>query len=258
MARTHAARRAARDGYFAPGSVIRRVGSSPLIPILGAGPAVLFQTAHPLVAASVAAQPDYRETLWPRWTQIMRALYLIVFGTREEADRVGERIQEVHERVPGATDPALLLWVHAGLVEVALAVYNRYVWPLTRTDQRRFYREMSLVARIAGVPPPVLPPTLAEFRDYVREQLAGEVRVSEQARGIASAVLDAPLPAALLPLRPAHRLATVGLLPPALREQYGFRWDARRAAALLVAASSLRFASIPVVLAAERMVAAPA
>jgi hypothetical protein len=40
------------DGYFAPESVIRRLGNTPLAPLLGGGPAVLLQVAHPLVAAA--------------------------------------------------------------------------------------------------------------------------------------------------------------------------------------------------------------
>ena len=97
---THAERRASRDGYFSPESVIRRVGSSPLVPLLGAGPAVLFQVAHPLVAVSVVDQPDFQRTLW---LQILRALYLIVYGSRQEADEVGEAVQSAHERVQGVT-----------------------------------------------------------------------------------------------------------------------------------------------------------
>jgi hypothetical protein len=41
--RSHAARLASGDGYFSPGSVIRPVGNSPLVPLLGGGPAVLLQ-----------------------------------------------------------------------------------------------------------------------------------------------------------------------------------------------------------------------
>jgi hypothetical protein len=63
---THAERMASRDGYFAPDSVIRRVGNSPPVPLLGGGPAVLLQVAHPLVAAGVVDHSDYRRDLWPR------------------------------------------------------------------------------------------------------------------------------------------------------------------------------------------------
>lgn len=44
---------ASEDGYFSPQSVIRRVGHSALVPLLGGGPAVLLQVAHPLVAAGL-------------------------------------------------------------------------------------------------------------------------------------------------------------------------------------------------------------
>jgi uncharacterized protein (DUF2236 family) len=60
--RTHAERLASRDGYFAPESVIRRVGNSPLTPLLGGGPATLLQVAHPLVAAGVVLHSNFEKT----------------------------------------------------------------------------------------------------------------------------------------------------------------------------------------------------
>src|SRR5213592_2208788 len=135
--RTHAERRASRDGYFAPESVIRRLGSTPVTPFLGGGTAVLLQVAHPLVAAGVAAHSDYQHDLWRRLARTLRALYLITFGTRAEADQAGAAVQAVHTHVHGKTetqlgrfpagtaysaqDPELLLWVHATLVEASLS-----------------------------------------------------------------------------------------------------------------------------------------
>jgi uncharacterized protein (DUF2236 family) len=73
---------ASRDGYFAPESVIRRVGNEPLVPLLGGGPAVLLQVAHPLVAAGIVHHSAYEEDLWKRFMRTMEALYLIVYGSR--------------------------------------------------------------------------------------------------------------------------------------------------------------------------------
>jgi uncharacterized protein (DUF2236 family) len=73
---------ASRDGYFAPGGIIRRVGNSSLVPLLGGGPAVLLQVAHPLVAAGVVDYSDYRRTLWRRLLRTLRALYLIMYGSK--------------------------------------------------------------------------------------------------------------------------------------------------------------------------------
>src|SRR5213083_1448537 len=99
--RTHAERLASRDGYFPPESVIRRLGNTPLTPMLGGGTAVLLQVAHPLVAAGVAQHSDYHRDLWSRLARTLRALYLIAFGTMAEADPAGAAVQAVHANVRG-------------------------------------------------------------------------------------------------------------------------------------------------------------
>ena len=101
--RSHAKRMASRDGYFAPESVIRRMGNSPVTPFLGGGAAVLLQVAHPLVAAGVAEHSDYRRDLWSRLMRTLRALYLITYGSKAEADAIGAAVRAAHARVRGGT-----------------------------------------------------------------------------------------------------------------------------------------------------------
>jgi uncharacterized protein (DUF2236 family) len=268
--RTHAERLAGRDGYFAPESVIRRIGNTPLTPFLGGGPAVLLQVAHPLVAAGVTQHSDYRRDLWRRLLRTLRALYLIAYGTKAEAEQAGEAVRRVHAHVRGVTrtrlgrfpagtpysaaDPELMLWVHATLVELSLAVYGRFVRPLTREEEERYYREMALVARLFGTPAHVIPRTLGDFRDYLDAQLAGDtITVTKPALQVAAVILEAALPAPMRLLVPAHRLSTAALLPPRLREEYGLRWSRLHALALPVAARSLRAAAAPVLSAASRL-----
>lgn len=266
--RTHAERLASRDGYFAPESVIRRVGNTPLLPLLGGGPAVLLQVAHPLVAAAVVGHSDYRHDLWRRLHQTLQGLYLAVYGSRDEADRAGAAVKAVHARVRGktarplgpfpagtpydATEPGLMLWVHAGLVQIALAVHGRFVARLTAEEQEAFYREMAVVARLFGTPASVIPPSLAEFRDYVEAQLASPVIcVTEPAREVAAAIHAVPLPAPLRIMLPAYRLAMAGLLPPDLRAGYGLSFGLVHEAALAVAARGLRAVATPAFRAAQ-------
>lgn len=273
--RTHAERRAGVDGYFAPDSVIRRVGSSPLIPLLGGGPSVLLQVAHPLVAAGVAAHSAYGENLWRRLVRTVSALYLVTFGTREEADRAAQTVRAAHARVRGVTceplgpfpagtpysadDPGLQLWVHSTLVVVSLEVYCRFVEPLTDEEQERYYQEMAVVARLFGLPPRAIPRTLADFRRSFAQQLEnGAITVTEPARRIARVILDPPLPAPLRMLVPAHRLSTAGLLPPRLREEYGLGWSPLHEVSLAVAARSLKAVTTPIVLAASHLAPVPA
>lgn len=267
--RTHAERRAARDGWFAPESVIRRVGNSPLTPLLGGGPAVLLQVAHPLVAAGVVAHSDYRRDLWRRLRRTLRALYLITYGTKAEAKSAGAVVHAVHARVRGRTetelgpfpagtpysadDPELMLWVHATLVECSLAIYTRFVAPLAGDEQERYYREMCLVARIFGTPAGVLPGSLAEFRAWFRETVAGgSIVVTPPAREVAAVILRAPLPLPIRLIAPAHRLSTAALLPPRLRDEYRLAWTPAHALLLPLAARTVRYAAAPLFLAAER------
>jgi uncharacterized protein (DUF2236 family) len=215
--------------------------------LLGGGRALLMQVAHPLVAAGVSAHSDYRENPWRRLEGTMSSVWTAVFGTKAEADRIGTRVRSMHKRVRGrttrrlgpypagtpysASDPELLMWVHATLVETALTVYESWVRPLTDSERRGYYEDMKLLAKIFGTPSSVIPPTLGDFRAYMHDRVeSDEICATPLAREIADSILHPPLPA---PLRPAWRivgLVTAGLLPPKLRDQYGFAWDpARRA-----------------------------
>ncbi len=261
---------AARDGYFPPESVIRRVGNSPLVPLLGGGSAVLLQVAHPLVAVGVVEHSDYQHDLWRRLLGTLRALYLITYGTKDEAERAGAAVQTVHARVSGqtpahlgvfpagtpysASDADLMLWVHATLVYSSLGIYHRFVHALSVEEQERYYREMALVARIFGTPDDVIPDTLGDFRDYLRDRLAGdEIQVTEPAREVARVILRAPLPLPLRLLAPAHRLSTAAFLPGRLRREYGLVWTRSRAAMLRGAAQTIKVAAYPLFLAAARI-----
>jgi uncharacterized protein (DUF2236 family) len=253
---------ASRDGYFAPESVIRRLGNTPLVPMLGGGPAVLLQVAHPLVAAGVVYHSDYHEDLWRRLLRTLQALYLITYGSRDEAGRAGAAVQAVHATVRGTTrerlgpfppgtsydasDRDLMLWVHATLVECSLAAYRRFVAWLSPDEEEAYYQEMAVVAGLFGLPRTAIPATLAQFREYLHLQLAGpDICVTAPARDVAAVILEAPVPAPLRPVVPLHRLATAALLPPRLREEYGLAWSRAHATSLKLASPSLRVLAAP-------------
>ena len=248
-------------GYFAPESAIWRIGRESVL-MLGGGRALLAQAAHPLVAVGVVEHSDYADQPWRRLGRTMTALYTIVFGTKAEADRAGAVVQAVHERVHGglrvasgrfpagtrysAADPELMLWVHATLVETALTMYRTFVGRVEADVEARFYDEMKLVARVFGVPGPVLPARVGDFWEYWDAQLKGvELAVTADAQRVAAVVVDPPLPRALRPLRPAAELATIGLLPRELRERYGLRLDPARRAALAATKPLVRRALLP-------------
>jgi uncharacterized protein (DUF2236 family) len=74
---------------------------------------------------------------------------------------------------------------------------------------------------------------------------------------VAAVLHQANLPAPMRVLVPAHRLATAGLLPARLREEYGLLWTPLHELALPLAARSVRAAATPVLFAAGRMAPPP-
>lgn len=236
---------------------------------------MLLQVAHPLVAAGVTAHSDFKDDLWRRLVRTLNALYLIVYGTKQEADRAGDVVQAVHLRVRGhtatrlgvfpagtpysASDPELMLWVHATLVEASLVLYRRFVKRLSPEEQEAYYRDMALVAQIFGTPREAIPTTLGDFRSYLAERFASpEITVTGPAREVAEVIMRASgLPAPLRVIAPVHRLSTAALLPPRLRREYGLGWNVRQSLALRGGAGSLRLAAAPLLIVASRVSAPP-
>jgi uncharacterized protein (DUF2236 family) len=215
----------------------------------------------------VADHSDYRRNLWRRLARTLRALYLITFGTRDEAEQAAAAVRAVHERVHGTTatrlgrfppgtpysanDPDLQLWVHATLVVASLSAYQRFEARLSADERESYYQDMAVVARLFGVPEQVIPRDLDEFHAYFEEQVEGDtITVTRVARQIAEVILEAPLPVPLRVFAPAHRLATAAQLPQRLRDQYGLRWTPLQSLALPFAARSLRLTATPLMLAA--------
>ena len=269
-ARTHLERVRSRDGYFGPESMVRRLGNSPVTPFLGGGAAVLLQVAHPLVACGVVEHSGYDRDLWRRLARTLRALYLISFGDRGEADTAGAAVQALHARVHGrtrsqlgpfpagtpysASDPELMRWVHATLVYSSLAAYELFVALLTREEKERYLEEMNLVAHLLGTPAAALPNGFHQFRTYFDTQLQSDtITVTRPARQVAEIILAAPLPTPLRFLAPAHRLATARILPSEVRRQYELRWTTLHDLTLPLAGAAVRYGTAPILSLAGRV-----
>jgi len=246
------------------------LGNSPVTPLLGGGAAVLLQVAHPLVACGVVAHSGYERDLWRRLVGTLRALYQITFGDKTEADRAAAVVRQVHARVHGTTiarlgpfpagtsysasDPELMLWVHATLVYSSLAAYQQFVQPLSDPELEQYHAEMNTIAELFGTPAHVLPGSYGEFREYVQAQFAGEtITVTPPAREVASVILATPLPTPLRVFAPAHRLATTQILPPRLRHEYNLHWTPLHQLALPLAGHTIRYGAIPAVAIAARI-----
>jgi uncharacterized protein (DUF2236 family) len=215
---------------FPRDALVRRVNAEPAV-ALGAGRALLLQLAHPAVAQGVQDHSDFKRNPFKRLQGTLEAMYAVVFGPEELADGVGRRVRWIHEFVTGpsyeANDPANLLWVHATLMDTALACYESFVEPLTDAERETYYEEMCEVAGRFGCTRADQPATYADFRRYFDETVAA-MQVSAVGLDLGGFILDPALPLGLhVPMHPLvrfNRTLTIGLLPPALRAQFGFGW----------------------------------
>ena len=249
------------DGLFARDSIFRRVNREAVL-LLGGQRALLLQLAHPLVAAGVADHSDFLAHPLRRLWRTVDTMLRIVHGDRATAEAAARALDAVHARVQGtladgtaafpagtpyrAHDPALLLWVHATLVDSALVTYECFVRPLAADERERFYAESQIVARLLGVPEDRLPGSCGAFARYVEETITGRaLDPMPTARRLADAILHPPL--AFLPrlVGDVGAVVTLGLLPPLVRERYGLPWDAKRERGFAIARSVVR-AVLPV------------
>ena len=242
-----------REGLFADDSITRRINRENVL-LLGGGRALLMQLAHPAVAAGVDEHSDFRSRPVRRLRRTVRMTMAIVFGDRQTALAAARAVNRAHGNVRGegyhALDPELLTWVHATLVDSAIVTYETFVRRLRRAERDEFYQESKLIGELLGIPRGHPPRTYSDFESYVESMLAGPVRVSERALSLGRLVLRPPLRLVPGPVMVPFEVITAGLLPPALREQYGLPWGAaqRRAYRLAVAAVPRVVAITPPVL----------
>lgn len=230
-------------GLYSEDSITRRVNRENIL-LLGGGRALLMQLAHPKVAAGVDDHSDFRLHPIRRLRRTVLMTMAIVFGERETALAAAHAVNQVHARVRGedyrAMDPELLLWVHATLVDSALVTYQTFVQRLTASDREDFYQESKLLGELLGIPRSRFPEGLKEFDEYVQDMVAGDqVHVTPRARVLARLVVRPPLRLLPGPVMIPFEVVTTGLLPAALRENYGLVWGRRQQRAFKLAVAAV-------------------
>jgi len=229
------------------------------------GYALLLQVAHPAVGAGVKEHSNFRREPWKRLLGTLDYLYVVTYGGPERAAAAGQHLREMHKRIKGtdpqgrryhALDPEAYAWVHATLVKSFVIGHERFGRPLRPDQVERLYAEHCALGRVIGVREGDLPPDWATFEPYfdrmVNERLEDNATVHDVLDTLRKP-LAPPIPvlndrawAALrLPLARVLELATVGLLPPTLRERLGLRWSRTQEAELRALGAASR-ATTPV------------
>ena len=222
----------ADDGFFGPASVTWRV-SADLSSIVAGLRALLVQALHPLAMAGVDQHSDWRHDPVGRLVATSSYLATVSFGDRVAAERAAARVRRIHEHVRGvdqvtgrpyaASDPALLLWIHAVLVESTLVACELFGTPLEPADGDRYVAEMVVAAELVGVPGALVPSDLAGLRQYL-SSVRPELRCTLAAAEAAAFLLDPPgLDEDVADIWQDVRDGATAALPDWAREMYGYR-----------------------------------
>ena len=232
-AQTKAARIWQSEGerWFGPDDPVWRVhADAAMFP--GGIRALLLQSLHPLAMAGVAAHSGYKGDPWGRLQRTSEFLATTTFGTIDHAQEAIARVRSIHERVRGtapdgrpyaASDPHLLLWVHATEADSFLTSFQRYARdPLSDAEADTYVEQAAVVARLLGVldPPTTVAGLRATIEDF-RPELAGTAAAREAARFL---LVNPPLPPAARPGYAALAAGAVAMLPRWARRPLRLPW----------------------------------
>jgi uncharacterized protein (DUF2236 family) len=221
----------ADDGFFGPASVTWRISADLAGPVAGLR-ALLMQALHPLAMAGVDQHSDWRQDPVGRLAATSQYVTTVSFGERAAAERAAAIVRRIHEHVRGtdpvtgrdyeAGDPALLLWVHAALVDSAIAARRALGTPLTAADADSYVAEMAVAAELVGVPASLVPASAAELDGYLAS-VRPELRCTPAARESMAYLLDPPgLDPDIAEIWQDVRGAAIATLPDWAREMYGY------------------------------------
>jgi uncharacterized protein (DUF2236 family) len=234
---------------FTDDSMLRRVHGERAVALSGPR-ALLMMGAHPVAFEGFFMATGALHDPYVRLRRTAEVLDAIAWGTTADARRRTGRVRAMHRRARGvlprpagrfpagtpwaADDPALLLWIVACLADSAALVHDRYVARLSATEREAYWADYRVVGRYFGLRDADMPADWPAFETYMSEMLgSGDLAVTPTARQVGiEVVLRPPVPLRARPLVELANFITIGLLPGAVRRQYGFSWDPARELAL--------------------------
>jgi uncharacterized protein (DUF2236 family) len=254
-------------GLFGPRSLVWRVHRDRAFPLAGMR-SLMVQALHPLAMAGVEQHSDWKRDPFGRLAATSGYVLTVTYGDTAAARAMAARVRSVHRSVRGtdtvtglpyaAEDPALLLWIHSGLVDSIVYVVQRYGRGLDPAEADRYVAEMVTFAEIVGVPAEMVPSSVHALNEYFES--VDLLQATPAARDAIGVVLDPPdLDDALRDLWHDLGLVAIGTLPGWARSLYGFpetppELMEREPVRQLIGALDLAFESLPGVLEARERI----
>ena len=218
-------------GIFGPDSVAWRIHADPVM-LVGGLRALLVQALEPRAMAAVDQHSAFREDPWGRLERTTQFVMQTTYGDTAAAEAAAARVRGVHRHIHGidpvtgdaysASDPELLLWIHAVEVESFLLAYRTYAGRVSGADGDRYVAEMARVAEMVELPPDIAPRTEGDVRDYLRSVRG--LRATGPAFEGLRVVMFPPMDLKYRPLWAIPTTAAIAILPGYARRLYHIPW----------------------------------
>ncbi|HVL01010.1 MAG TPA: lipoprotein insertase outer membrane protein LolB [Dongiaceae bacterium] len=226
-----------RIGLFGPDSMYWKL-LAPAAPAgMGAGRALLLQTAHPWVTAGIDEHSIVRYDPMERFRRTFSNINTMVYGSMPQVMSAAHFVRSMHNEVKGtinyhagafkpgsnygANEISAMIWVHATLWETTVHMYEEVVEPLTQEEKDRFYEETKLFAMLFGIPESALPRNWNEFMAYAEAMwYSPQLTVTDNARKLKEDLFTSRSIWLTFPLWIQETVTAVNL-PAPVREGYG-------------------------------------
>jgi uncharacterized protein (DUF2236 family) len=257
----------ADDGLFGPDSMMWRVHRDRSFPLAGIR-SLMVQALHPLAMAGVAEHSNWKQDPFGRLAATSGYILTVTYGDTTSAHHAASRVRGIHGHVNGtdpvtglayrASDPSLLLWIHAAMVDSIVHIVQRYGRGLDAVSADRYVWEMVRFAELVGVPATAVPASVAALEEYIES--VELLQATPAARDAMAVVLDPPgLDDDARDLWRDLGQVAIGSLPDWARSMYGYGQPVaesmeRDAVRQLIGAVDLAFESLPGVMEARERI----
>jgi len=227
----------ARVGLYGPDSIMWRVTGHITPAAMGAGRALLLQTAHPWVTAGIDEHSIVRYDPLERARRTFIYISTIVYGSMPQVMAASNTVHKMHNAITGeipydagafhkgsqygANEINAMIWVSATLWDTLVREYAVYEEPLTDAEKDQFYEEIKLFNMIFGIPESAMPANWTAFEDYVQSMwYSKQLTVTDNAIALKNDLFNQGSLILALPLW-VQEVVTSMNLPQPIREQYG-------------------------------------
>ncbi len=230
-------------GLFGPESRLWSVNRESLV-FLGAGRAMVLQTAHPWVAESVARRGTSLKDPIGRFHRTFTVMFSMVFGSLDQALGQARTLHRIHAGIRGpmsetvgpflegspysANDAEAMLWVQATLWDTTVRMHELVLGPWSPDDLEAYYADARRQSSLFGIPEDMMPADWSAFQAYMDSVLnSGVLAAGTAGRRVVDTLLLGKTRRPLIKMPAWYVALTAQTLPPHIRDLFDIPYGDR-------------------------------